>query len=114
MVYPMVYRTVHRRVEAACLPLLLVVMPAAASCASQSAPPLILHVVHEAEACRMEFEGRPVTEDELFIAARSWRGRTVRVVGDGHTPYKCLGGAVYAVQRAGVKKVGFAIEPAKE
>jgi hypothetical protein len=54
-------------------------------------------------------EGRVVTQDELLVAAHSWRGRTVRIVGDVHTPYKCIGGTIFTVQQAGVRKVGFSV-----
>ena len=35
----------------------------------------------------------------------------VHVRGDVNTPYKCVGGAVYTVQRAGFARVGFVSEP---
>ena len=36
----------------------------------------------------------------------------VHVRGDVNTPYKCVGGAVYTMQRAGFARVGFISEPA--
>jgi hypothetical protein len=47
----------------------VVVTLAAASCARPSAPPVILHVVREGEACRVELDGHPVTQDRLLVAA---------------------------------------------
>jgi biopolymer transport protein ExbD len=36
----------------------------------------------------------------------------VHIRGDVNTPYRCIGGAVYNMQRAGFAKVGFISEPA--
>jgi biopolymer transport protein ExbD len=35
----------------------------------------------------------------------------VHVRGDVNTPYKCVGGAVFQMQRAGFSRVGFISEP---
>ena len=35
----------------------------------------------------------------------------VHIRGDVNTPYRCIGGAVYVMQRAGFAKVGFISEP---
>jgi biopolymer transport protein ExbD len=35
----------------------------------------------------------------------------VHIRGDVNTPYKCIGGAVFAMQRAGFSRVGFISEP---
>jgi biopolymer transport protein ExbD len=34
-----------------------------------------------------------------------------RIVADLNTPYKCMGGAIVELQRAGFKKIGFISEP---
>jgi hypothetical protein len=96
------------------LPFLLVVMLAADACAAQSAPPIILHVARGADACRIDYNGRQLTDDQLLVLARSWRGRGVRIEGERNTPYKCIGGTLFTVQRAGVKDVGFSVGAAKE
>jgi biopolymer transport protein ExbD len=36
----------------------------------------------------------------------------VHIRGDVNTPYRCIGGAVYTMQRAGFQRVGFISEPA--
>jgi biopolymer transport protein ExbD len=36
----------------------------------------------------------------------------VHIRGDINTPYKCIGGAVFAMQRAGFQRVGFISQPA--
>jgi biopolymer transport protein ExbD len=35
----------------------------------------------------------------------------VHIRGDVNTPYRCIGGAIYAVQRAGFARIGFISEP---
>ncbi len=35
----------------------------------------------------------------------------VHIRGDINTPYRCIGGAIYAVQRAGFARIGFISEP---
>jgi biopolymer transport protein ExbD len=35
----------------------------------------------------------------------------VHIRGDINTPYRCIGGAIYAVQRAGYARIGFISEP---
>jgi len=38
----------------------------------------------------------------------------VHIRGDVNTPYKCIGGAIYTMQRAGFARVGFISEPPPE
>ena len=35
----------------------------------------------------------------------------VHIRGDVNTPYRCIGGAIYTMQRAGFARVGFISEP---
>ena len=35
----------------------------------------------------------------------------VHIRGDINTPYRCIGGAIYAMQRAGYARIGFISEP---
>ena len=46
-----------------------------------------------------------VTEDNMPEA---------HIRGDINTPYKCIGGAIFAMQRAGFARVGFISEPPPE
>jgi hypothetical protein len=65
--------------------------------------------------CRFEHGGRPVSSDELETLARSWATRprraTLMIVGDA--PYRCIGFAVYTLQRTGFEKIemGAALSP---
>jgi biopolymer transport protein ExbD len=38
----------------------------------------------------------------------------VHIRGDINTPYKCIGGAIFAMQRAGFSRVGFISEPSPQ
>lgn len=62
-------------------------------------------------ACRAKVAGKPLTEPELLAAARRWRGHRVTVAGSEAIPFKCVGWAVWVIQRAGVARVGFISEP---
>jgi hypothetical protein len=55
-----------------------------------------------------------LTEETLAKAALGWRGRPVHIVAGIELPYKCFGLAIYRLQRAGVKQVGFISEPPPE
>jgi hypothetical protein len=90
----------------------------AAACAHRpSLPPLELTVSGVDAGCRFESEGRvvaegPLAEAGLAAAARALRGRRVTVRGDGNAPFKCIGLAVYVLQREiGPGRTGFVAEP---
>jgi hypothetical protein len=101
-------------VKKAGLPFLLGVTLAADACAGQSAPPMILHIARGAEACRIDYNGRQLTDDQLLVLARSWRGRVVRILAEPNTPYKWVGGPLFTVQQASVKNVGVSVGSAKQ
>lgn len=61
--------------------------------------------------CFAEIDGRAIPADDLPGVVRRWRGREARLVGDANTPYRCMGGIIYALQRAGFGKIGFLITP---
>jgi hypothetical protein len=82
----------------------------AGGCA-ESSPPLHVMPRFESGECRYEAGARTLSLDELAVEARAWRGRAVRFDGGAETPYKCLGGAIFFLQRAGVRRIGFISEP---
>jgi hypothetical protein len=62
--------------------------------------------------CTVTIAGRaidPQGEPEAMKpAVRSLpKGRAVKLVGSETIPYRCIGGAIYTLQRHGVAKVGF-------
>lgn len=63
-----------------------------------------------AASCSIEVGGRKVTTDELVEIARpaATSGRPVRIKGDSlNMPWRCVAGAIYALQMAGFKNVDF-------
>lgn len=67
-----------------------------------------------ASSCTSEVDGRKVTTDQLLRIARdkAKSGRRPLIVSDmADTPYRCVGGVIYALQVAGFKDIGFAAEP---
>lgn len=56
--------------------------------------PLVLSVRAKPDGCRVIFERKEVTSDELLALARSSAGaRRAVVINDVDTPYRCIGGA---------------------
>lgn len=84
----------------------------AVGCASPAPlSPFTVVVRGPATSCSIEVEGRKVTTDELLEIARpkAKSGRHVRIDSDmAQTPYRCLGGAIFTLQQAEFKDVGFA------
>lgn len=64
--------------------------------------------------CFVEVDGRRIGAEQLATAAHRWRGREVHLRADVQTPYRCMGGVIYELQRAGVERIGFISEPAPE
>jgi hypothetical protein len=88
--------------------------PAIGCAAPATVAPFNIVVRGPATSCSIEVEGRKVTTDELFEIAQpeAKSGRRAHIDSDmAQTPYRCLGGAIYTLQRAGFKDVGFIAEP---
>ena len=81
--------------------------------------------------CEVYWNLTPVTSQELETRARAHLEEQIRNVGgrqnlnefnmpeahirgDVNTPYRCIGGTIYAMQRAGFARIGFISEPAPE
>lgn len=67
-----------------------------------SGPPLVVSVTRDGEGCRVTVAGEQVTSDRLLEIGRSARSRRGIVLYDRDTPYKCIGGAIFTLQRAGL------------
>jgi len=63
------------------------------------------------QPCIAEVDGRRIDPERLAEAARPWRERGARIQGSVATPYRCVGGIIYALQRAGLTRIGFIAEP---
>ena len=79
-----------------------------------SGPPVVLQVREADGECIVTLAGRRMSDAELLEAARAWRGRRVRLEGaPGGIRFRCIGGAVFTIQRAGVEAVEFGAGRAK-
>lgn len=88
---------------------------------------VILTVRGNASGCEVYWGLTPVTSEELFnrgktkleaeikrqggIGAAGLEIPEVHIRGDINTPYRCIGGTIFTMQRAGFVKVGFISEP---
>jgi biopolymer transport protein ExbD len=73
-------------------------------------PPIVVQVSAVDGACRAEAEGREYASEELPNVAQAWRGRLVRVQPIGDAPYRCVGGALFLLQGAGLTNVRLVTE----
>ena len=88
--------------------------PAISCTAPATNAPFDVIIRGPATSCSIEVEGREVTPGELFEIAETAAQSRRRAHIDAdmeQTPYRCLGGAIYTLQRAGFKDVGFVAEP---
>lgn len=88
---------------------------------------VILTVRGNATGCEVYWGMTPVTSEELFnrgkakleaeikkqggLGAAGLEIPEVHIRGDINTPYRCIGGTIFTMQRAGFVKVGFISEP---
>jgi biopolymer transport protein ExbD len=87
----------------------------AAGCTTaQELPPFVVHVHGDGATCSIEAEGRQLTSTELFALAKTRAKTTQQAHIDGNVggmPFRCFGGVLFDLQRAGFAKVGFISEP---
>jgi hypothetical protein len=100
-------------------PLFVTFIPLAmAGCSTHAAvAPFNVVVRGPASSCSIEVNGHKVTADELLAIARpeATSGRRARIDTDmSETPYRCVGGAIFTLQRAGFVDVDFVAEPAQQ
>ena len=72
-------------------------------------PPLVVSVRGYGDGCRVTVEGEQVTNDRLLDIGRGATRRTGIVVYGRGTPYKCVGGTVFTLQRAGLATIDAAM-----
>jgi len=72
--------------------------------ASPNAPPI---VAVGGPPCTTELNGSPIASEALPSAILKSKGRRLGVVirYGPNTPYRCIGGVMFNIQRAGVKRV---------
>jgi len=68
-------------------------------------PPLVVSVSLDGAACRVVVSGERVTSERLNELGRPASKRRAIVIYDKETPFKCVGSAIYALQRAGLTRI---------
>lgn len=72
-------------------------------------PPLLVRASGSGETCTVTVNGEVFSHEELsqprLQRLAEEHGRRLVVDSDAYTPYRCIGGAVYELQRAGFKVV---------
>jgi biopolymer transport protein ExbD len=70
---------------------------------AQTDEPVRIDVARSGEACVTSIDGAPVGPKQLEQATREWarKGWPVHIAGPADTPYRCVGGTIFALQRAG-------------
>jgi len=63
----------------------------------------------DSDPCVIEVHGRRLGLADIPVIAQSVRGGVELTFGPT-TPYRCVGGVVFALQRAGVERIGFSPE----
>ena len=87
------------------------------SCVTGGAKPQLVDVRQSGDGCEVQYADRiftlPPQEEEIvaYFGAASRRKQSYTVGGNMDVPYKCLGGMMYLLQRAGVRHIDFVSEP---
>jgi len=68
-------------------------------------PPLVVDAVDTGGGCQVTISGEQVTSERLLEIASSWPTRHGLVRMEKDTPYRCAGGVVFTLQRAGFVRV---------
>jgi hypothetical protein len=84
------------------------------ACASRAPVEIRIRQVGEDMPCKAEVDGELFDAQSLGARARRGRWRSVTLHGDADMPYRCVGGSVFELQRAGVRRMGVVAEPATE
>ena len=82
-----------------------------ASCASlrRDEPLLVVTAQRDGDGCLILVDGERVTSDLLLEVAGKAKKRRAIVLYDKNTPYKCIGGSIFTLQRAGIAPVDAAM-----
>jgi hypothetical protein len=61
-------------------------------------------------AVELEVEWRRIAMRDFPAFARRWRGREAHVRGGVDTPFRCMSGIMFELQKAGFQEIGFISE----
>jgi hypothetical protein len=82
--------------------LFLICLLASPSVSQAAAPaPLLVTARRHGEACRIIAAGRRVTSDQFTHLAERWPSRRAVFRMQQDTPYRCVGGVIFTLQRFG-------------
>jgi biopolymer transport protein ExbD len=85
-----------------------------AGCAkTRDRQPFVATVHAATNGCVFRVAELEVTLDQLSVIAgrEASKTRRAQLRGDGETPYRCVGAAIYTLQRAGFRAVDFRTDP---
>ena len=79
----------------------------------QTEQPVRIEATWAGEQCGLRFEGKLLDRDALESLAKDWARdkREVHIHGKDDVPYRCVGGTIFTVQKAGVVRIGFTVDP---
>jgi hypothetical protein len=66
----------------------------------------------EGAPCVIEIGGRRIALEDVSALARRWRRREAHLSMNADTAFRCVGGLIHELQRAGFLRIGFISEPA--
>jgi hypothetical protein len=85
----------------------LAVLLVPSACAHRDAgSPITIAVARGDEGCTIRVNDRQVSSDELSVALRAWPNRRAILQYQMDTPYRCIGGAIFLLQRERYRVVG--------
>jgi hypothetical protein len=70
--------------------------------------PFVANVQRDGDGCRFTVDGKQATSGDLLQLVAAGKYHRGIIVSRGNVTYKCIGGAVYILQRAGLSKIDFA------
>jgi hypothetical protein len=70
--------------------------------------PLVANVQRDGDGCRITVDGKQLTSDALLQLVGAGKYHRGIIVSRRDATYKCIGGAVYMLQHAGLSQIDFA------
>lgn len=78
-----------------------------------SRPPLLVDVSRDGEeGCIVRVDQRQLGSEELLEYARTRRGGKAIVRADQDSPWRCIGGAIFTLQRSGLRILDVTVDGA--
>jgi len=71
----------------------------------EPSPLFVVSAMRGGDGCRVLVEGKRVTSEQLLEIGRRSASRRAVVIYSQGTPYRCIGGSIFTLQRAGLTSV---------